>query len=180
MARSTAPTTEITIPGDAKQTGVRGKIERLFMEYHTKAQALRITMGILDEDDRRVALAGAPKKFLNAINHRNGHAPAPKIKKPKPPISGKRLMLFLLEHLDDTDRPPRYFVDKLAAAGSPINGDGRGINGPLAAVLAKKGLAKRSKAGAYRITAKGAKYAAVLRKGLEAKGAVAAGGYLPA
>jgi len=153
----------------------------LFMEYHTKAQALRITMGILDEDDRRVALAGAPKKFLNAINHRNGDGPAPKIKKPKAKISGARLTLFLLEHLDaETERTPRYFFDQLAAAGSPLNGDARAINGPLGGVLIRSGWAKKSKAGGYRITAKGAKHAAALRKGLEAKGAVAAGGYMPA
>lgn len=179
MARTIAPQIiDIVKP----TTGLRGKIERLFHEYNTKAQALRITAEILDEEDRRIAVVDAPKKFLHAINHRNGHAGRPplekttKVKKLKPPIHGKTLTLFLLEHLDETPRPAQYFRDKLAAAGSIMHGDIRIMNGPLGSVCAKRGWAKRSEDG-YRITAKGTAHAARLREQLEIDGKVKAGGY---
>lgn len=182
MAR-TIPTQVIEIP---TKTGLRGKIERLFHEFHAKAQALRITAEILDEDERKMALAAAPKKYLAAMNHRgNGHVEHQRVvkaKKPtkaKPPIHGKPLTLFLLEHLDETPRPATWFREQLAAAGSYMNGDLRVMNGPLGAVCARRGYAKKTADG-YRITAKGTAYAATLRKELEAIGKVQHGGYTPA
>src|SRR4030095_6020437 len=181
MARQTPLV--IDIPTHTK-TGLRGKLERLFHEYNTKAQALRITAEILDEDDRQMAVSTAPKKYLAAINHRNGDtgrpivtkAKAKKPKAPKAPIHGHALTLFLLEHLSKTPRPPIFFRDALAALGSKMNGDLRVLNGPLGGVCVRKGWAKRSADG-YRITAKGAPHKITLRNELETAGRVRPGGY---
>ena len=182
MARTIPPPTIIEIPTPTR-TGLRGRIEKLFHEFNTKAQALRLTAEILDEDDRRAGLVDAPKKFRGAINHRNGDTGRPllpkarKPKAPKPPIHGHRLILFLLEHLDDTPRPSTYFLEKLTSAGSPQNGDIRVMNGPLGAVCRRRGWAKRTADGGYSITARGAAHAITLRKELEAAGKVTPGGY---
>jgi hypothetical protein len=173
---------DVPVPG-----GVRGRIERLYREFFTKAQALRLTAEILDDDDRRNALDAAPKKFLDAVNHRNGAVGRPVltkepksrrgVQKVKSPIFGPRMSLFLLEHLDDEQpKPIADLQAALANAGSPIPSV-QNLNGPLGAALVRRGYVKKSRDG-YRRTAKGAARAIDLRKRLEATGKVAPGGYL--
>jgi hypothetical protein len=177
VARSHAIETVIDV---TPSKGVRARIEKLFAEYSLKAQALRITAEILDADDRQNAMKSAPQKFLQAINHRNGGRPTTGNRKQKPAkalISGKRLTLFLLEHLDAaTPCPQPNLVNGLAAAGSPLK-DGRGLSGALG-MLIRQGWSKRNADG-YRITTKGATHAKELRADLEQAGVIAKGEYLP-
>jgi hypothetical protein len=159
--------------------GLRGKIEKLFLEYSTKAQALRITAAILDEEDRKTAAAAAPKKFIAAMHHRNGNGNGPAERPPKKeprPIHGRLLSLFTLEHLSETEsRPGEYLVRELAANGSPVpNSRATG-----AAALARYGYTRFTTDGIRR-TSKGTKYVAKLRQELERAGKVAPGAYLPA
>lgn len=68
--------TTIEIDESSTRTGVRGRLDKLMREFAVKAQALKMTIEILDADDRQQAQLAAPKKFLQAINHRNnGHTP---------------------------------------------------------------------------------------------------------
>lgn len=63
------------------RSGLRGRMDKLADEYRRKALALQTAIDIIDADDRSTALTLAPKKFLKAINHRNGngdYAPVPK------------------------------------------------------------------------------------------------------
>ena len=155
--------------------GLSKRIERLWLEYSTKAQALRLTADILAEDDRRQALTAHPKKLLAAMNHRNGSRPElpPKT---KAVISGPRLSLFMLDHtLEAETRTLADLREYLTAAGSPPK-DGRVIAGPLGG-LSRIGYIKITRDG-YRRTAKGTRFRARLRAELEAKGKVIPGGYL--
>lgn len=72
--------TEIEIPSRA---GLRGRMDRLAQEYTKKAAALQIAIDIIDADDRQTALEVAPKKFLQAINHRQSAAPVARRKHKK-------------------------------------------------------------------------------------------------
>ena len=97
--------------------------------------------------------------------------------KTKMPINGERLSLFLLEHLDDaTERPPQFFFDALAEAGSPIRKK-QAFNGPMSANLVRFGYAKRTDKGFSR-TSKGTQRMIALRTMLEAQGKVRPGAYL--
>ena len=51
----------------------------MMQDFTMKSQALKITLQLLDDDDRRLALEAAPQKFLKAMTHRamNGHGHAP-------------------------------------------------------------------------------------------------------
>lgn len=178
---------DVTLARYGTGGGVRGRIERLYREFFTKAQALRLTAEILDDDDKRNALDAAPKKFLDAVNHRNGAVGRPVITKepksrrgvrklPTSAISGPRMSLFLLEHLDDNrPKPIADLQAALANAGSPIPSV-QNLNGPLGAALVRHGYVKKTRDG-YRRTAKGAARAIDLRKRLEATGRVPPGGY---
>ena len=154
-----------------------------------KAQALRLAAEILDEDDRRLALVAAPRKFLEAAKIRHGAngsaTPRRKYKrreqkakpKTKSPIHGPRMSLFLLEHLSEDDPKPRaYLLEQLAAAGSPL-ASGRSLNGPLSAALVRRGLVKETRDGLRR-TSRGTKHRDTLRTALEAAGSVSPGGYM--
>jgi len=166
--------------------GIRGRLERLYVEYAAKANALKLTADILDEDDRRQALVTAPRKLLAAINYRNGangngHSePTPtKPIKERPPIFGKRLTLFLLEHLDDSKpRTREHLLEQLAAAGSPV-AKPQSMNGPIYAALVNRGrYAKITRDGSLVLTAKGRRRRDTLRQELESEGRIVVGGYL--
>jgi hypothetical protein len=174
MARAHAPSV-IEITSNGKTTGTRGRIERLYVEYFTKAQALRIAADILDEEDRKTALAAVPKKLIAAVHHRNDTRP-PKPKRPKAPIHGPALSLFILEHLDDTEgRPKEFMYEASSRVGSPVSR--RGIMATMASVLVRRGLVTTNRAG-FRRTSKGATWAIMMRKKLEAAGKIITDGYV--
>ena len=260
--------TEIEIPS---RGGVRGRIERLAHEYMLKASALKITVEILDEDDRKQALQAAPKKFLQAMNHRNGTGTqvttkrgvvrkseserlteivdyltdhdgantkeiaaaigvqnpntvtklAPMVarstrmgrypstwslkKKPRPGatewatvraddgaplaqirrrksakqlplISGKRLTLFVLEHL--AENKPSTAVQLLN--GLKLNGsenNPKGMNGTMGSLM-RSGWVKKKNGEGYVLTAKGNTHQGMLRKELEGSGRIGKDSYL--
>jgi hypothetical protein len=78
-----------------ERTGLRGRMERKRAEYVDLARAYQVVLTDMDLDDRRNAMDAAPKKFLQAMNHRaaNGMGfdtdaarqlpPAPKPKRKK-------------------------------------------------------------------------------------------------
>jgi hypothetical protein len=147
------------------------QLAKLLAEYERRAQTIRDMIKILEETNRRHAVAALPTKIRAAMQHRKSRKASTN---DKPPISGKRLTLFLLEHLDK----PRNFEElgeRFIKAGSPISSP-RAITGPCAS-LKQFGYVKRIR-DTYQTTASGTKYAAALRQELEAKGKVAPGGYL--
>jgi hypothetical protein len=150
------------------------KLAKLLAEYERRAQTIRDMIKILEETNRRHAVAALPTKIRAAMQHRKSRKASTN---DKPPISGKRLSLFLLEHLSETKSVSSEVLHKQlsAAAGSAMSL--LAVTSPLAAGLGHYGYVKRRRDG-YRLTAKGAKYAATLRQELETAKVVAPGGYL--
>ena len=72
----------------ATRGGLRGRMDRLHQTYLEKAQALQVAIAILDAEDRATAQALAPKKFAQALQHRNGaEATRPTAKRAKRRVS---------------------------------------------------------------------------------------------
>jgi len=65
----------VTIEIPQTRNGVLGRIDKLRNTFLMKAEALKIAADVIDEDDRQQAQKSAPRKFLQAINHRNGDGP---------------------------------------------------------------------------------------------------------
>jgi len=165
---------------------VRGRLEKLWVEYTTKAQALRIAADILDEHDRRDAVEAFPQKLIAATAARNGHGRGDthKVRNGKKPpaqlIHGRVLTVFMVEHLD----APKSLEDlqtDLAAAGSPVGPLGsRGLTAPLSSLVRHGHLRQlgKGKASRWKRTPTGVEYAATVRDILESKGKIPKGGYL--
>jgi len=186
IPNSKPPATIIEIP---QRGGVLGRIDRMYQRKRMEAEALGITLRLLDEDLRAEALASFDGKIKHAIGQTNGrralmasngdghHEQRPKKKAPakKAPtmaIHGKRLTLFLLEFAEEAAyRTRAEFEARLAELGSPIS-SGRAINGILTGALPRFGYLKVGKDGSVRRTAAGTRYAADLRAALERKGQI--------
>jgi len=86
----------VTIDVPQTRNGVLGRIDKLRNTFLMKAEALRIAADVIDEDERQQAQKSAPRKFLQAINHRNGDGPKTSARmtngsgKRRAPSSGRR------------------------------------------------------------------------------------------
>lgn len=160
------------------RTGLRGQLDRMYEELRGDALAVGRTIQIIDQRDKIAALVAMPQKLIAATQHTqqrrlsngNGHSNGhrkPK-KQPTMAIHGKRLTLFLLEKMDDSEyRPLDHFKNELTQAGSPPP-DNRSIAGIIFGALYRFGYVKKNDNGVRRLAA-GTKYAADLRVKLETK-----------
>jgi hypothetical protein len=154
----------ITTDELVKQTGAsRNRVHNITYEGVKKGQLHRVKSGVYSR-----ALDQRPTRKI-----KDGRWARSKEQRAKQMIAGPRLMLFLLEHMDDQNKVGAlYLMDALAKAGTKLNR----LNGVLGQ-MGHKGWIKRSEDG-YRRLAAGREWAKKLRAELEADGAVVPGGYL--
>lgn len=183
------PAVEIVIEDTHQQrTGMRGRLDRMCAEMTFNAEAIKRTLLLLDADDRRIAQATLPQKLLLAATHDhqrralngngNGHHAAVTVKKKQKrsgkwslPIRGKRLALFLLEHLDESEhRQLTSIRTQLEELMPGTTVPGRVLNGVCGALM-NHGQIKRTADG-YKRTAAGTRHQNDLRQRLEQDGKI--------
>lgn len=186
------------LPEDpTRSTPALGTVDRLLKQSLLETQSLTVVRGLILRDVEQRAMASGPRKLLAAAGMRNGHAngdlfDAPPQGRPfkrkvkgharrkeeaaKTEICGPRLLLFLLEHLDEQEyRTNEWMMGELHKTG--LADHLKRLSG-VWGILSTSGYLHHDKAKGYRRTAKGRKYMVELRDELEATGRCIKGQYL--
>lgn len=188
-------------PDPLRYNPALGTVDRLLKQSLLETQSLTVVRGMMLREQEQKAVANGDTKFRQAIGIRNangnGHTtrelpPAVGNKKLRGPrgsgnwartkeenakkqICGPRLMLFILEHLDDHDvRGNTWMMNELHNTGKA--GHIKRLSG-VWGQLTTPGYVENRGDG-YRRTSKGRHHALKLREDLEATGACIRGQYI--